>query len=89
MMRRFRLLGVYVAGIVAMVGLTIGGVSMRRTADDHEAREASVKETVAPTTVNAESISVTIDQFDFQPTELIVVLAGTTPTSKKLLKRGS
>jgi hypothetical protein len=89
MMRRFRLMSFYVAGIVGMVGLTIGGVSMRRTADDHEAREASGKETVAPTTANAESISGTIDQFGFQPTELIVVPAGTTPTSKELPKRGS
>jgi hypothetical protein len=39
-MHRFRLLGFYVAGIVAAVGLTIGGISMRRTADDHGTRGA-------------------------------------------------
>jgi hypothetical protein len=39
-MHRFRLLRFYVAGIVAAVGLTIGGVSMRRTADDHGERGA-------------------------------------------------
>jgi hypothetical protein len=54
MMHRFRLLGFYVAGIVGMVGLTIGAVSMRRIADDHGARAASGNETVAPTTVKAE-----------------------------------
>jgi hypothetical protein len=42
-MHRFRLLGFYVAGIVGMVGLTIGGVSLRRTADDRGAREESEK----------------------------------------------
>ena len=47
-MHRFRLLGFYVAGIVVVVGLTIGGVSMRRTADDHGTREAPAEETVAP-----------------------------------------
>ena len=78
-MHRFRLLGFYVAGIVVVVGLTIGGVAMRRTADDHGAREASAEETAAPTTVNAESISVSINQFVFQPKELIVP-AGTTVT---------
>ena len=62
-MHRFRLLGFYVAGIVAAVGLTIGGVSMR-TADDRGAREASAEETAAPTTVNTESISVSINQSD-------------------------
>ena len=44
-MHRFRLLGFYVAGIVGMIGLTIGGVSMRRTADDHGVRQESGKET--------------------------------------------
>jgi hypothetical protein len=39
-MHRFRLLRFYVAGIVAAIGLTIGGVSMRRTADDHGERGA-------------------------------------------------
>jgi hypothetical protein len=56
MMHRFRLLAFYVAGIVVVVGLTIAGVSMRRTADDHGPREASERKTVAPTTANAESI---------------------------------
>ena len=33
-MQRFRLLGFYVAGVVAVVGLAVWGVSMRRTAAD-------------------------------------------------------
>jgi len=57
MMHRFRLLGFYVAGIVVTIGLIIGAVSKRRLADDHAARAASGNETVAPTTVKAESIS--------------------------------
>jgi hypothetical protein len=59
-MHRFRLLSFYVGGIVVVVGLTIGGVSMRRTADDHGARESSGKGTVAPTTVSAESNSLSL-----------------------------
>jgi hypothetical protein len=42
-MHRFRLLALYVAGIVAAVAVTIGVVSMRRTADDQGAREASAE----------------------------------------------
>jgi hypothetical protein len=87
-MHRFRLLGFYVVGIVAMVGLTIGGVSMRRSADDHGARESSEKETVAPTAVNAESISVTVNQFGFQPKELIVpARTNLTSVDRRLKKR--
>lgn len=60
-MHRFRLLDLYVAGIVAAVGLTIGGVSMRKAADDHGARGASAEETAA-TAMNTKSISVSIKQ---------------------------
>jgi hypothetical protein len=35
-MQRFRLLGFYVAGVVAMVGLAIGAVSMRRSSAETE-----------------------------------------------------
>lgn len=37
-MHRFRILGFYVAGLVAMVGLSIGAVSMRRTATEYGRR---------------------------------------------------
>ena len=33
-MRRFRFLGFYVAGLVALIGLTVGAVSMKRLAAD-------------------------------------------------------
>jgi hypothetical protein len=33
-MQRFRLLGFYVAGVLAVICLTVWGVSMRRTASD-------------------------------------------------------
>jgi len=39
-MRRFRLLGFYVAGVVAIVGLAIGAVSMRRTMAEAETPRA-------------------------------------------------
>ena len=53
-MHRFRLLGFYVAGIVAAVGLTIGGVSTWGTADDHGAPEASAEETVVASSVRGD-----------------------------------
>jgi hypothetical protein len=56
MMHRFRLLGFYVAGMVVVVALAIGAVSLRRTADDHEGREAPEQEAVAPETLRAKSI---------------------------------
>ena len=53
-MQRFRLLGFYVVGIVAVVGLAIWGVSMRRSAAETEAPPASANRTVAPATAHPE-----------------------------------
>jgi hypothetical protein len=58
-MQRFRLLGFYVVGVVAVVGLAVWGVSMRRTAADAGTPQVSEGGTVAPSTANTEPSSVT------------------------------
>jgi plastocyanin len=81
-MQRFRLLGYYVVGIVAVVGLAVWGVSLRRTAADAGPPQASAGETVGPSTATngaASGAIVSIDNFVFYPKELIVT-AGTTVT---------
>ena len=60
-MHRFRLLGLYVAGLVAAIGLAIGGLAVGR-ADGQGAREASAAETATPTAVNAGSICLTAEE---------------------------
>jgi hypothetical protein len=45
--QRFRVLGFYVAGVVVIVGLTIGGVSIRRSAAEAETPQASDEQPVA------------------------------------------
>jgi hypothetical protein len=47
-MQRFRLLGFYVVGVVAVVGLAVWGVSMRRAAADAGTPKVIVHESVAP-----------------------------------------
>jgi plastocyanin len=81
-MQRFRLTGYYVVGIVAVVGLAVWGVSLRRTAADAGTPQASAVGTVVPSTVTngaASEAKVSIDNFIFNPKELIVT-AGTTVT---------
>jgi hypothetical protein len=39
-MRRFRLLGFYVVGVVALIGFAVSGVSLRRTAAGAERSQA-------------------------------------------------
>jgi amicyanin len=80
-MQRFRLLGFYVAGLVAMVGLTVGGLSTRRAATDAGTPQARESGPEAPPTQNAgpSPVTVSIDNFVFEPKELIVT-AGTTVT---------
>jgi plastocyanin len=76
-MRRFRLLAFYVAGVVAVVGLAIWGVSMRKGAAGAGAPQAPMGGTVAPATARVAKVS--IDHFAFDPKE-VVVTAGTTVT---------
>jgi amicyanin len=80
-MRRFRLLGFYVAGLVAVIGLTVWGVSMRRVATGAGMPHAPGSGTEAPSAPSAEpaAAKVSIDNFVFEPKELVVT-AGTTVT---------
>jgi plastocyanin len=81
-MQRFRLLGFYVVGVVAVVALAVWGVSLRRMAADAGPPPPSEAGTVAPSTpmTGAASVAkVSIDNFDFDPKELVVT-AGTTVT---------
>jgi amicyanin len=79
-MQRFRLLGFYLAGLVVMIGLTVGGGSMRRTATVGmpQAQETVIQ---ALSAQNAELslVKVSIANFEFEPKELVVA-AGTTVT---------
>ena len=80
-MQRFRLLGFYVAGLVALIGLTVCGVSMRRAATDAGMRQARERGTEAPSARNAgpSPVKVSIERNVFEPKE-VVVAAGTTVT---------
>jgi plastocyanin len=81
-MQRFRLLAYYLLGIVAVVGLAVWGVSMRRTAADAGTSQASAGGMAGPSTATnggASGAIVSIDNFLFDPKELIVP-AGTTVT---------
>jgi amicyanin len=80
-MHRFRILGVYVIGLVAAIGLTVAAVAMRRAAADGEAppaREGGAE--VAPARSAAPwPVKVSIADFVFEPKELAVPV-GTTVT---------
>jgi plastocyanin len=76
-MRRFRLLGFYVVGFVAVVGLAIWADAVRRGTTEARNAEASTGEAAAPSTLRAENVS--IDNLVFDPKELVVT-AGTTVT---------
>jgi amicyanin len=79
-MRRFRLLGFYVTGLVAVIGVTVWGVSARRAATDpgtSEARGGAAETT--PARNAGPAVKVSIENFVFEPKELVVA-AGTTVT---------
>jgi amicyanin len=80
-MQRFRLLGFYVAGLVAVIGLTVWGVSMRRAATGARMPQVQGSGTVASSVPDAgpAAVKVSIDNFVFEPKELVVT-AGTTVT---------
>ena len=80
-MQRFRLLGYYVAGLVAIIGLTVWGVSMRRAATDAGTPQPRESGTEAPSGEKAgpSPVKVSIGNFVFEPKELVVT-AGTTVT---------
>jgi plastocyanin len=93
-MQRFRLLGLYVAGVAAVSGLAIWGVSLRRSAAKEEAPVApaaagtepmlshpTASRTSPPAAASgaASVAKVSIADFVFHPKELVVT-AGTVVT---------
>ena len=80
-MQRFRLLGFYLVGVVAVVGLAVWGVSLRRTAAGAPPPSgAGASQGSATTaTTGAAAAKVSIDNFVFDPKELVVT-AGATVT---------
>jgi amicyanin len=80
-MRRFLLLGFYEAGLVALIGLTVWAVSMRRLAADAgtpQAREIGTETLSAPGQARS-PVNASIANFVFEPKELVVTV-GTTVT---------
>ena len=75
-MQRFRLLGFYLVGVVAVVGSAVWGVSLRRTAAVAPPPSHASALQGSPTTAAAK---VSIDNFVFDPKELVVT-AGATVT---------
>ncbi len=80
-MQRFRLLRFYVAGLVALIGLTAWAVSMRRLAADAGTPQTHEIGTEAPSARGRARapVKVSIADFVFEPKELIVTV-GTTVT---------
>jgi amicyanin len=80
-MRRFRLLGFYLVGLVALIGLAVWAVSMRRLAagaGTPQAREIGTE--APPARGQARSpVNASIANFVFEPKELVVTV-GTTVT---------
>ena len=78
-MRRFRLLAFYVAGLVAVIGLAVAGVSMRRAAADAETPQAGESATQAPPARDAgpPPVKVSIENFAFEPKEFVVPAGAT------------
>jgi amicyanin len=70
-MRRFRRLGFYVAGLVALIGMAVGGDALRRA--------ATAAGTPPAPAGGPAAVKVSIENFDFAPKELVVP-AGTTVT---------
>jgi amicyanin len=80
-MRRFRLLGFYVAGLVALIALTVWAVSMRRLAVGEGPPQAQEIGTEAPPALGQarSPVNASIANFVFEPKELVVTV-GTTVT---------
>jgi amicyanin len=74
-------LGFYEAGLIAMIGLAVWGVSTKRASTDEGTPQARESGTEAPSARNAgpSPVKVSIDNFAFEPKELVVT-AGATVT---------
>jgi plastocyanin len=77
-MQRFRLLGFYLVGVVAVIGLAIWGVSLRRTTANAPPAPPSAAgaSQASPTTATA-AAKVSIDNFVFDPKEVVVMVGAT------------
>jgi amicyanin len=73
-MHRFRLLGFYVAGLVALIGLALAGVSLRRAATEASEPAAPPAGSAGPL-----AVKVSMESSTFEPKELVVA-AGTVVT---------
>jgi plastocyanin len=79
-MQRFRLLGFYLVGVVAVVGLAVWGVSLRRTGAGAPPLPGAGASQGSPTTATTGAAAkVSIDNFVFDPKELVVT-AGASVT---------
>ena len=78
-MHRFRLLGVYVAGTLAVVGLAVAVISVRRAETEAATPQGPEDGTEASAADGAPAATVQIEDFGFSPKE-IVVAAGATVT---------
>jgi plastocyanin len=78
-MQRFRLLGLYVAGLVAVIGLSVWGVSMRRAMFEVGTQQVLESDTEEQPARNAMSslVKVNIENFAYEP-KVLVVMAGST-----------
>src|SRR6266446_4892081 len=76
-MQRFRLLGLYLVGVVAVIGLAVWCVSVRRTAGGAPASGAGASRGSPRTATTGAAAKVSIDNSVFDPKEL-VVSAGAT-----------
>jgi plastocyanin len=80
-MQRFRLLGFYLVGVVAVVGMAVWGVSLRRTAigAPPPPSDAGASQGSLTTTTTGAAAKVSINNFVFDPKELVIT-AGATVT---------
>jgi plastocyanin len=80
-MQRIRILGIYAAGLVVLIGLAVWGVSLRRAATNAAMPPAQETATETPSAQNAgpAPVKVANENSAFKPSELIVP-AGTTVT---------
>ena len=79
-MQRFRLLGFYLVGVVAVVGLAVWGVSLRRTAASASPpSDAGASQGSSTTVTTGAAVKVSINNFLFDPRELVIP-AGATVT---------
>jgi plastocyanin len=76
-MQRFRLLTFYLVGVVAVIGSAVWGVSLRRTAAVGPPPSDAGASQGSPTTATTATAKVSIDNFVFDPEELIVTVGAT------------